>query len=124
MSDEIQAEPPKHPLPDGIDVRDIPIRKPRRWVRLWLIATVCFLSGVVTHAVLKLYAPIVHGRAQMADNVCMESGWYAMGLLLFFGGCVCGEAAGIEWSEVSDVLLGSRSCLRAGAGVVTALSVQ
>jgi len=62
---------------------DVPIgRKPPRWPRLWLVGTVCYLAGVISHGVLHLYAPIVHGRAQMASYACFEGLWYAVGLLL------------------------------------------
>jgi hypothetical protein len=80
--DEIQAEPPRrfqHSDPDGFP--DICIRKPPPWVRLWLVGTVCFLAGIVSHGVLNLYAPIV-GRGQMASNACFEGLWFAAGLLL------------------------------------------
>ena len=69
MTDEIQAEPPQrfsHTGPDGFP--DISIRRPPRWVRLWVVGTVCFLAGVISHVVLNVYAPIVQGRAQMAGT--------------------------------------------------------
>jgi hypothetical protein len=116
MSDEIQVDPPKHPLPDGIDVRDIPIRKPLRWLRLWVIGAACFLSGIVTHAVLTLFAPITNGRAQMAGHACMEAVWYAAGLLLLLVDAFAEQEEGLRGTKILVF------CLAAGVAFILVLA--
>lgn len=84
MSEDIQAEPPRFRKPDFDELPDFIIRKPQRWLRLWVTGTTCYLCGAIAHVVLNEFAPITGGRAQMAGNAFFVAMWYGVGLLLLF----------------------------------------
>jgi hypothetical protein len=108
MTEEIQAEPPRRsPHADVEELPDINIRKARRWVRLWVIGSVCFLAGVISHGVLHQYAPIAQGRAQMAEYACFEGLWYAVGLLLVLVDASLEKNPGIRTSKFLGCGLGA-----------------
>ena len=83
MSEDIQAElPRRYRKPDLDDFPDFIIRKPRRWLRLWVVGITCFVYGVIAHVVLNDFTPITGGRAQMAGNAFFEGMRYGVGLLM------------------------------------------
>jgi hypothetical protein len=108
LTDEIQAEPPRPSRrPDLGEFPDVSVRKPRPWVRLWVIGIVCFFSGLTSHIVLQQYAPIVQGRAQMAGYACFEGLWYGLGLLLLLVDASLEKNPGMRTSKFLGVGLGA-----------------
>jgi hypothetical protein len=81
MSDEIQAEPPpRRSAPEPDELPDILLRKSPRQLRLWIISTMCYLCGVISHVFLGWLAT-GRGRPEMGQHACVEGVWYAIGLV-------------------------------------------